>query len=113
MASFAEGSVEQSDSADVFKVEDGGAVGRSRVVVRDHLEKLPRGEASCPRWVQQVVGLQPGRILERWWTGVGRRSPVATGAYASPTATTSTARRGSATTPLTSVHERSRRVKAP
>ena len=57
MASFAEGSVDQGDSADVFEVEDGGAVGRSRVVVRNYLEKLSRGEAPRPRWVQQVEGL--------------------------------------------------------
>ena len=113
MASFAEGPVSQSDSADVFEVEDGGTVGRSNIVVRDHLEEPSRGQPPRPRRVQQIESLQPGRILERWRAGIGRRSPVAAGAYASPTATTITARRRSATTALSTVYERPRRAKPP
>ena len=64
MAGLAEGSVEQSARADVLKVEDGCAVRRARVIVRDHLEKLPRGEVPCPRRMKQVENLQPGRMMK-------------------------------------------------
>ena len=48
VADLAESPVEQSDRADVLKIEDGGAVGSARIVMRYHLEILPRGEAARP-----------------------------------------------------------------